>query len=85
MRVSEVVHDRGVHALTEATVAWALGDHANALDAALRAVAISLDEEGGSGPGVREGLPLALDAALALDRPDEIAASLDRIRACRRS
>jgi class 3 adenylate cyclase/tetratricopeptide (TPR) repeat protein len=80
MRVSERVQDRGMHALTEATVAWALGDHADALDAALRAVAISLDEEGCANPGVREGLPLALDAALALDRTDEIAASLDRIR-----
>jgi predicted ATPase len=81
MRVSELVQDRGMHALTEATVAWALGDHANALDAALRAVTISLDEEGGAGPGVREGLPLAVDAALALDRTDEIAPSLDRVRA----
>lgn len=80
LRESELVQDRGMHALTEATVAWALGDHASALDAALRAVTISLDEEGGAGPGVREGLPLALDAALALDRTDEIAASLDRIR-----
>jgi class 3 adenylate cyclase/tetratricopeptide (TPR) repeat protein len=80
MSASERVQDRGMHALTEATVAWALGDHVNALDAALRALAISIDEEGGAGQGVREGLPLALDAALALDRTDEIAASLDLIR-----
>jgi class 3 adenylate cyclase/tetratricopeptide (TPR) repeat protein len=80
MSASERVQDRGMHALTEATVAWADGDHLNALDAALRAVAISIDEEGGASQGVREGLPLALDAALALGRTDDIAAPLDRIR-----
>jgi class 3 adenylate cyclase/tetratricopeptide (TPR) repeat protein len=80
MSASERVQDRGMHALTEATVAWALGDHVNALDAALRALAISIDEEGGAGQGVREGLPLALDAALALGRTDDIAAPLDRFR-----
>ncbi len=80
MARSEWVQDRCMHALTAATVAWTGGDQVGALAHALRAISISLDEEHGGVEGIREALPVALDAALALGRVAELSPVLDRIR-----
>ncbi len=80
LATSEEVQARRMHAVTAATVAWGGGDHAGALDHALRAIAITLDEEHGEVEGIRDVLPAALDAALALGRTGELSPAIARIR-----
>ncbi len=74
---AETTQLRRVHSATAALVEWAAGDYESALRTALATIRTCLDEEGPASPGVRDALPVAVDAGLATGHTSEVADLLE--------
>ncbi|MHB1987541.1 MAG: AAA family ATPase [Acidimicrobiales bacterium] len=79
MATAAEVQTRGFYAVCEATVELAANNPEAALDAASRAMVTGLAEGSVSGEGVREALPIALDAALLSGQTGRLPEFLDEI------